>query len=146
MALSWIFSCRKLRIFTWWPVPEIYAGPRTWWDHFVVAVFSPCSPVTVSLISVNNKLIFHIDEARKLRGIPHLPSLSFGFTLCNLGFAHDSSYLLPSPLLKSTNTLVSNSLGPHGLYPSRLSVHGILQARILEQLISYTAPKASSKY
>ena len=29
-------------------------------------------------------------------------------------------------------TIMSNSFRPHGLQPARLSVHGILQARILE--------------
>ena len=40
--------------------------------------------------------------------------------------------VFPSPILKAVCYAQSNSLQPHGLQPPGISVHGILQARILE--------------
>ena len=58
----------------------------------------------------------------------------------SLGFSrqeHWSGLPVPSPMYESekwkwSHSVVSDSSGPHGLQPTRPSVHGIFQARVLE--------------
>ena len=50
-------------------------------------------------------------------------------TLVPTGRTHTHTHSMPRMLRRS---VMSNSLWPHGLYPPGSSVHGILQARILE--------------
>ena len=53
-----------------------------------------------------------------------------------------ASVLLPDSQLRVlSHSVMSDSLRPHGLKPARSSVHGILQARVLEQVAMPDPPE-----
>ena len=68
---------------------------------------------------------------------------------CTCGLGEDCATLagLPSPALSQHESVscsvVSDSLQPQGLWPARFSVHGILQARILEWVTVPSSRKSS---